>query len=599
MEFAPDGRLFISQKTGALRVVENDVLLPTPFLTIAPANLNTAGERGLLGVAFDPNFATNGYVYVYYTTPNPALHNRVSRFTADPLNPNVALAASETVILEITNLDPARTNHNGGAMHFGPDGKLYIATGENQNGNNAQDLNVMLGKILRINPDGSIPTDNPFYGTATGNNRAIWAYGFRNPYTFAFQPGTGRLFINDVGEAVWEEINDGVAGSNYGWPYREGPDPYTPAVPPAPPYNPIPPGFNPVDPLVAYDHATLGFSCAVTGGAFYNNSVYQYPADYLSDYFYGDYCGGWIQRYDTATATSTPFASGLGFGIVDLKVSPSGLLYMINNTNGNLIRFDYDGAPEIVQHPASITVTEGQTANFSCLGTGGPTLTYQWLRNGNSIPGATSTSYSLPSASIADSGATFRCVVTNGAFGSATSNPAVLTVNAAAPAIGVFDPGLSKVGFLPAGSVGLPGEQITWTTTVTNHGGAAGTNIVVVDTLRPELRIDDASTDRGTVSINGQTVTVTIPNLNPGESVQFRIVTTILTSPLAGVIDNTVHIDGTDVSATATVQVATVLRLPSTGETPQSRDWIIRATALVTLTISLIVLTPFVRRLSR
>jgi glucose/arabinose dehydrogenase len=115
------------------------------------------------------------------------------------------------------------TNHNGGAMNYGPDGKLYIAVGENANGANAQSFANLLGKMLRINADGSIPADNPFYLTATGNNRAIWALGLRNPFTFAFQPGTGRMFINDVGQNMWEEIDDGIAGSNYGWPAAEGP----------------------------------------------------------------------------------------------------------------------------------------------------------------------------------------------------------------------------------------------------------------------------------------------------------------------------------------------------------------------------------------
>ena len=124
------------------------------------------------------------------------------------------------MILELNNL--GATNHNGGAIHFGPDGKLYAAVGENANGSNAQTLSNLLGKMLRLNADGSIPSDNPFFNVATGNNRMIWALGLRNPFTFDFQPGTGRMFINDVGEVSWEEINDGIPGSNYGWPSAEG-----------------------------------------------------------------------------------------------------------------------------------------------------------------------------------------------------------------------------------------------------------------------------------------------------------------------------------------------------------------------------------------
>ncbi len=215
MEFAPDGRLFVCQQGGALRVIKNGVLLAAPFVSLS---VNSSGERGLLGVAFDPNFASNQYVYVYYTTSASPIHNRISRFTA---NGDVALSGSETVILDLENLTSA-TNHNGGAIHFGPDGKLYAGVGENAASSNAQTLANRLGKLLRINPDGSIPLDNPFYNTAAGVNRSIWALGLRNPFTFAFQPGTGRMFINDVGEASFEEINDGIAGSNYGWPNTEG-----------------------------------------------------------------------------------------------------------------------------------------------------------------------------------------------------------------------------------------------------------------------------------------------------------------------------------------------------------------------------------------
>src|SRR5262249_33295487 len=161
------------------------------------------GERGLLGVAFDPDFATNQFVYVYHTVPGSPPHNRVSRFTA---NGDVAASGSEVPILDLDNLSGA-TNHNGGAIHFGPDGKLYVDVGENADASNSQSLDNRLGKVLRINPDGSIPSDNPtsfpgISGSPTGANRAIWAVGLRNPFTFAFQPGTGRLFINDVGQST-------------------------------------------------------------------------------------------------------------------------------------------------------------------------------------------------------------------------------------------------------------------------------------------------------------------------------------------------------------------------------------------------------------
>jgi glucose/arabinose dehydrogenase len=244
MRLAPDGRLFVCEQGGRLRVIKNGVLLPTPFLTL---NVASAGERGLLGVAFDPNFASNRYVYVYYTAVTPAVHNRISRFTASG---DVAVAGSETVLLELDVLSSA-TLHNGGALAFGPDGKLYAATGDNVSGQNAQSMSNVLGKMLRINTDGTIPTDNPFYASASGKNRTIWALGLRNPFTLAFNPAGTELFVNDVGENAWEEINAGVAGANYGWPITEGP---TTDV-----------RFN--SPRYAYSHS--GDPCAITGGAFY------------------------------------------------------------------------------------------------------------------------------------------------------------------------------------------------------------------------------------------------------------------------------------------------------------------------------------------
>src|SRR5437867_7106925 len=273
MAFAPDGRLFVCQQGGQLRVIKNGVLLSTPFVSLT---VDSSGERGLLGIAFDPNFTTNHYVYVYHTVATSPIHNRVSRFTAAG---DTAAPGSEIIILNRDSLSSA-TNHNGGAIHFGPDGKLYIGVGENANGANSQTLSNLLGKILRINTDGSIPTDNPFYNTATGNNRAIWALGLRNPFTFAFQPGTTRLFINDVGQSTWEEIDDGIAGSNYGWPTTEGPT-----------SNPM---FR--SPLFEYGHGSSSTTgCAIVGGGFYDPPTVLFPASYVGKYFFADLCTGWIR----------------------------------------------------------------------------------------------------------------------------------------------------------------------------------------------------------------------------------------------------------------------------------------------------------------
>ena len=315
MEFAPDGRLFVAEQRGTLRVVKSGANLAT-FLDIS-GRVDSAGERGLLGLAFDPAFSNNHYVYLYYTqraTGTTPAHNRVIRVTA---RGDRAVAGSKKLILRLDNLSSA-TNHNGGAIHFGEDGKLYVAVGDNANGENAQSLRNLKGKILRINKDGTIPRDNPFYKRATGTNRAIWALGLRNPFSFAIQPHKGKVFINDVGEQTWEEINQGAAGANYGWPRYEGPESN--------------PSYR--SPVFAYRQGSTNTTgCAITGGAFYNPTTRQFPSGYVGDYFFADFCSGWIRRLDAATGDVTGFATGLS-STVDLKVSKGGSLYYLSRGDG-------------------------------------------------------------------------------------------------------------------------------------------------------------------------------------------------------------------------------------------------------------------------
>jgi glucose/arabinose dehydrogenase len=323
MAIAPDGRVFVCQQGGQLRVVKDGALLPTPFVTLT---VNSSGERGLLGVAFDPAFETNRFVYVYYTATTPTIHNRVSRFTAAG---DVAAPGSEFVLMDLETL--GATNHNGGAIHFGVDGKLYVAVGENAVPSHAQTLANRLGKMLRINADGTIPDDNPFFDEAIGLNRSIWALGLRNPFTFSVQPASGRIFINDVGQGAWEEINDGMAGANYGWPATEGPT--------------SDPRF--VTPFHAYDRRGTG-ECAITGGAFYNPAAAQFPAEFVGTYFFADLCAGYIKRLNPADRGVAGFATGIP-APVDLKVSDEGSLYYLargsGGASGVLYRIDHEGTP--------------------------------------------------------------------------------------------------------------------------------------------------------------------------------------------------------------------------------------------------------------
>src|SRR5262245_32124227 len=427
MAFAPDGRVFVAELRGALRVIKNDALLPTPFVT-----LNVAGggsERGLTGVVLDPDFATNHYVYLYYTAPTPTIHSRVSQFTADG---DVAVAGSERVILDLDTQTAGI--HNGGALKFWQDGTLFIATGENTTPANAQNLSNLLGKVLRIdvrsddfpndpNRNYAIPSANPFRNVADARPE-IWAYGLRNPWSMAVQRGTNRIFINDVGSNFFEEVNEGHSGCNYGWPLGEG-------------YTSDP---DICSPLFAYSHTT-GFpaGCAIIGGAFYNPSVQKFPSQYVGKYFFADYCNWWIDVLDLTTYTASAFATGLR-NLSDMDVGLDGNLYYlgIDLTTGTstVSRISYTGnlAPQVNTQPTDQLAPVGYPATFTGGADGEPPLTYQWQRNDVSIAGATSASYTTPVLALSDNGTTYRCVISN-PFGNTTTREALLTVTTKQPPV--------------------------------------------------------------------------------------------------------------------------------------------------------------------
>jgi glucose/arabinose dehydrogenase len=282
--------------------------------------VDSTGERGLIGLALHPDFANNGYVYVHYTTNVMRVHNRISRFQAAPPSANVAAVGEVFIIDDLPTLGP--TNHNGGAMHFGIDGKLYVGVGDNAVGTNSQDPNSPLGKLLRLNDNGSIPSDNPFTGR-TGLARAIWASGLRNPFTFAVQPGSGRIHINDVGENTWEEINLGAAGANYGWPGSEGPDNLSGGV---------------TAPLFAYKHnATTipgtgpgGFLLgqSIAGGVFYPTAG-PFPSELRGNYFFADFVTRFVGVIDMANGNAAYTFANLVGQPVDMRVGLDGALYVL------------------------------------------------------------------------------------------------------------------------------------------------------------------------------------------------------------------------------------------------------------------------------
>jgi putative heme-binding domain-containing protein len=304
LEAAPDGRLFVCEQTGTLRVIKNGKLLAEPFVKLP---VDATWERGLIGVTVAPDFPKTPHVFVCYVAARPYPHHVVSRFVAAG---DVAEPGSETVLLEgddqtkLGGTVPA--GHQGGAIHFGKDGKLYIAIGDQTAGAPAQRLDTFQGKLLRINPDGGIPDDNPFLKQTTGKYRAIWALGLRNPFAFAVEAGTGRIFIDDVG-GVNEEINEGVAGANYGWPTVE--------------HGPT------SDPRFRGSVHHYPTAC-ITGGTFAPADL-PWPAEYRGRYFFADFNHGWIKTIDpTKPAVAQPFAVGVRRP-VDLRFAADGSLVVL------------------------------------------------------------------------------------------------------------------------------------------------------------------------------------------------------------------------------------------------------------------------------
>ncbi|GAB3999160.1 hypothetical protein GCM10028807_48590 [Spirosoma daeguense] len=526
MAFAPDGRIFVAEQDGKLRVIKNGTLLPTPFVQL---NVVSAGEAGLTGVAVDPNFETNNYIYLYHTVNDSpsSYRNRISRFIADG---DVALAGSETIILDLDPL-PHVEQHNGGAMHFGVDGKLYVGVGESHDPPKSQDLDTYLGKLLRINPDGSVPTDNPFK-TGSEQRKRIWAYGLRNPFTFSIDQMTGQIFINDVGEGSWEEINEAaVGGINFGWPYAEG-------------YSNDPEYENPV---FAYPHTES--RCAITGGLIFKPNTTSYPAELAGKYFYQDFCTSAINTLSLTDSIITPtlFAANLPGMPVGLTVGADGNLYFLSRT-GALYKIIYttETAPAITRNPINVTVPEGRRAQFFVSVSGATPFTFQWRKNGVDISGATSYSYTIPVTARADSGR-YSVFVTNGA-GSVLSDSATLT--------------LTTADFLPVATIDLPlnhtvyraGDVITFSGSATDAEDGILPDSVFV--WRVELHHDTHFHDSPPIAIGTKNGQYTIPNHGEtSANVFYRIILTVhdsgggTSSTYVDVIPNVVNLSFATVPA--------------------------------------------------
>jgi glucose/arabinose dehydrogenase len=416
IKFLPDGRMLVVELAGTIKVLPPPYTQPdpTPFLQLT--NIGSAGvQQGIYDIALDPDFTTNHYYYVFYTLGSPN-RDRLSRFTANA-SLTGTIAGSEQVLYQ----DPQTANaeHHGGAINFGNDGKLYFTTGEHFDASAAQSLSSPRGKIHRINKDGTIPTDNPFYDGSGPHVDSIWALGLRNPYRAYYDAPTGRLLIGDVGgndySTAVEEVDLGAAGANYGWPNCES--------------NCVAPYTNGI-----YSYAHNGRDSAITGGFVYHGS--QFPASYEGAYFFADYTQNWIKflTFDSTGKVKGVFNFEPADGSVDgpygdivyLTEGPDGSLYYldlgysdISGTFGvsKIRRIRYLQSNQAPIAVVSSNTTSGAaplTVNFSSAGSSDPEgqpLSYSWTFG----DGSTSTAAN-PSHTYAQAGQyTARLSVSDGA----------------------------------------------------------------------------------------------------------------------------------------------------------------------------------------
>ncbi len=328
---AGDTRLFVVEQSGKIQIVNpNGVKNTTPFLTLPSGLISAGGERGLLGLAFHPNYTINRFFYVDYTRAGDGA-TIIARYQTSLSNPNIADPASALVLLTV--LQPF-SNHNGGGLRFGSDGFLYIGMGDGGSagdpGNRAQNINENLGKILRIDvdtTDGSLyqsPPSNPYVGVP--GNDEIWSIGMRNPWKFSFDRETGDLWIADVGQSQVEEINHVIPtpGLNFGWKCYEGNNVYT--------ANCAQSTTTYTFPVATYTHAT---GCSITGGYVYRGTVYP---NMFGKYFFSDYCSNFIGMVNVATNAVT-YANFTGGGsFVTFGQDVNGELYIADVTTGKIHR---------------------------------------------------------------------------------------------------------------------------------------------------------------------------------------------------------------------------------------------------------------------
>lgn len=392
-----DSRLFIVERKGKIYIVDSlGVKNPTPFLDIDSIVNDGNDERGLLGLAFSPSYATDGYLFVYYIDNSG--NSQIARYSR--LNTNQANASSKQIVLSV--VQPGFANHKGGNMKFGPDGYLYCGFGDGGSGgdpnNYSQNMQNMLGKLIRIDVSSlpyTIPSSNPYVGTAPLDE--IWASGLRNPWKWSFDKLNGNIWIADVGQGAWEEIDfqpaTSTGGHNYGWRCYEGNAAYNTSG--------CLPASNYIFPVYAYPHSGANSGCSVTGGYVYRGIKYN---SLFGQYLFSDYCTGniWGLSSNYTFTNYGNFSSGLSsFG-----ENVYGEMFFVNVNNGNLYKITTTECSPVAY------ITNSDTT-FACNGPAvlkalyNPELTYQWKKNGVNINGATSYSYST------SNNGSYSVVVTN------------------------------------------------------------------------------------------------------------------------------------------------------------------------------------------
>ncbi|MBF4491305.1 PQQ-dependent sugar dehydrogenase [Flavobacterium sp. MR2016-29] len=405
LEQSSDGRIFIAERGGIVKVFQNNVVS-----TVFTVTTVTDNEQGLLGLTLHPDFATNGYIYVFYSiNDGTVIRHRIERIKINTANQVVSRQ-------EILLLEPIGGGfHNGGDLKFF-NGFLYVTVGDSQLNTNSQDLDTYKGKILRLTEDGQPAPGNPFYGSGSVQRQSIWVYGFRNPWRLVPNVAANKLFVLDVGTS-WEEINEisNPAIRNYAWGHPQGGDGKQTET------NLF---TNPI-----FTYATGSIGNALTNGVLYNPAISRYP-NLQGQFIIKDYVRTQIRSFDPniADPVSTTFFEAPQQYALGMMLGNDGYIYYCAyGNNGSLIKLDYieTAAPTIVNHPVSQTVmaTSPVTFTVSASGTG---LTYQWQFNNININGATGASYTIPNVTTANAGA-YKVIVTNTA-GNVTSNPATLTV---------------------------------------------------------------------------------------------------------------------------------------------------------------------------